>query len=107
MKHSAKKEEEYENPLEGLLVDKTDEEKAAMVTPDWIKARMVEAVSGVGMWRFAKPAQINKTLELLATHLGMLVQKKQVNVDINAMMRQIGDGQLKEIVEAEVKELPI
>jgi hypothetical protein len=94
--------EPYINALELLLEGKSDEEKAAMVTNDWILARMVEAISGVGVWRFAKPAQINKTLELLATHRGMLVQKKQVSIDINAMMRQVPGDQLKEILDAEV-----
>ena len=95
-------EEEWVNPLEARLEGLNDAQKASLITADWVLARMAEAISGVGIWRFAKPAQINKTLEMLLIHKGMLVQKKQVNIDIQAMMRQVPGDQLKEIVDAEV-----
>ena len=86
--------------VEGL----SQEEKAKLVTTEYILAKFVDVVEGVGPWAQAKPAQVLKALQLLGDWKKMFVQHKKVDININQLVQGMPDSSLKRIIDVSTED---
>ena len=85
--------------------DMSQEDKAGLVTVEYILSKFVDVVEGVGPWAQAKPAQVLKALQLLGDWKKMFVQHKKVDIDIRQVIGGMPTETLKGIIDVEATEV--
>jgi hypothetical protein len=86
------------------LEDMPQKDKAKLVTVEYLLAKMVDVVEGVGVWETAKPAQALKALQMLGDYKKLFVQHKKVDINIAGLVRGMPDDTLGKIIDVEILE---
>jgi len=85
-----------------FFADLSEKDKAEMVTVDYILAKFVECVEGVGVFEGIKPTQVIRALERLGDFKKMFVQRAALDVNFLALLREAPMQQLEKIQDAEL-----
>jgi len=91
-------------PFELAIEDMTTAEKAGLVNVEYILAKFVEAVEGIGVFKGIKPTQVIRALERLGDFKKMFVQMKKVDIDFKGLLASAPISHLERIVDAELVE---
>jgi len=86
------------------IEDMTVAEKAGLVNVEYILAKFVEAVEGIGVFQGIKPTQVIRALERLGDFKKMFVQMKRVDIDFKGHLAHASISQLEKIIDAELVE---
>jgi len=78
-------------------------EKAGLVTVEYILAKFVDCVEGIGVFEGIKPQQVIRALERLGDFKKMFIQQRKVEIDFKGLLRGVSETHLESLVGVEEK----